>query len=135
MTISRRGFFGALTALPFALGQPTQARPTVVKTMVNRFPVAGFQYYQGESVINHLCRGDALTLRAEPTNPYDYYAVEIYADRVKLGYVPRTDNKHLSRMLRDGLTLVCEVDEATPDGSSWDALRVKVFMLTEERNA
>ena len=131
MTISRRGFLGALTALPYALGRTAQARPTVTKTTINRFPVAGFQYYQGESVICLLRPGDTLTLKAEPTNPHDLYAVEVFAGRVKLGYVPRTDNKHISRMLRDGLGLTCEVDVATPGASPWDALRVTVSMLTK----
>ena len=134
MTISRRGFLGALSALPFAFGQTASAKP-LTKTMVNRFPAAGFQYYQGESVIDVLRQGDVLTLKAEPTNPHDYYAVEIYADHVKLGYVPRTDNKHISRMLREGIGLVCEVDEATPGASPWDSLRVKVFMVMEGQHA
>jgi hypothetical protein len=134
MTISRRGFLGALSALPFAFGQSASVKP-LTKTMVNRFPVAGFQYYQGESVIGVLRPSDTLTLKAEPTNPHDYYAVEIFADRAKLGYVPRTDNKHISRMLRDGINLACEVDEAVPGASPWDTLRVKVFMLIEARNA
>ncbi len=130
MTISRRGFLGALSVLPFAFGQTAPAKP-LKKTMVNRFCVAGFQYYQGESVIGSLHPCDTLTLKAEPTNPHDYYAVEIYADCVKLGYVPRTDNKHISRMLRDGIDLVCEVDEAAPGALPWNSLRVKVFMVME----
>jgi len=135
MTISRRRFLGAIPALPFLFGKVEELQQKKTKTMVNRFSVAGFQYYQGEDMISHLRQGDTLTLKAEPSNPYDYYAVEIYADHVKLGYVPRTDNKHISRMLRDEIDLVCEVDEATVDSSPWDAITVKVFILKEESNA
>ncbi|WFS61887.1 HIRAN domain-containing protein [Pseudodesulfovibrio thermohalotolerans] len=135
MTISRRRFLGAIPAFPFLFGKAEQPQPQKTKTMVNRFSVAGFQYYQGETVIHSLHPGDSLILKAEPGNPHDYYAVEIFHGRTKLGYVPRTDNKHISRLLRDQVELTCEVDEACPGSSPWNAVTVKVFITTEVRHA
>lgn len=135
MTISRRRFLGALPAFPFLFGKTEQPQPKKTKTMINRFPVAGFQYYQGETVIHSLNPGDRLILKAEPGNPHDPFAVEIFLGRTKLGYVPRTDNKHISRLLRDKVEMICEVDEACPGSSPWNAVTVKVFMLTEGSHA
>ena len=135
MTISRRRFLGAIPAFPFLFGKAEQQQPKKTKTMVNRFFVAGFQYYQGEAVIHSLHPGDSLIFKAEPGNPHDYYAVEIFHGRTKLGYVPRTDNKHISRLLRDQVELTCEVGEACPGSSPWNAVTVKVFITTEGRHA
>lgn len=135
MTISRRRFLGAIPAFPFLFGKTEQPQPQKTKTMVNRFPVAGFQYYQGETVIHSLKSGDELLLKAEPENPHDYYAVEIFHGRTKLGYVPRSDNKHISRLLLDQVEMLCEVDEVCPGSTPWNAVTVKIFVTTEVRNA
>lgn len=131
MTISRRLFLSLIPSLAFLGGKKDQPQPKKIKTMVNRFSVAGFQYYEGESVIRSLNSGDGLTLKAEPSNPYDCYAVEIFHGRTKLGYVPRSDNKHISRLLRNGADVFCEVNSTAPGSTSWEALSVAVFLISE----
>ena len=69
------------------------------KIKMNTFSVAGFQYYQGWEIIHDIREGETVALVPEPDNPHDWYAVEMFKDGVKLGYVPRTDNKHISRLL------------------------------------
>lgn len=131
MTISRRRFLGAIPAFTFLFGKTEQPQPLKVKTMVNRFSVAGFRYYQGEAVIHSVKPGDELLLKAEPENPHDYYAVEIFYGRTKLGYVPRTDNKHISRLLRNGVDVFCEVDSAVPGSTPWESLTVTLSLISE----
>ncbi len=54
------------------------------------FPIAGWQYYEGESNLQNLRIGETLVLRPEPANRYDPNAIEIITESgVKLGYVPR----------------------------------------------
>ncbi|MFP3870970.1 MAG: HIRAN domain-containing protein [Syntrophobacteria bacterium] len=57
--------------------------------------------------MNRLQAGERLALTPEPDNPYDRFAVEIHWRSVKMGYVPRSDNRHISRLLRQGADLVC----------------------------
>ncbi|MDZ4161001.1 MAG: HIRAN domain-containing protein, partial [Burkholderiales bacterium] len=67
--------------------------------------VAGYGYYQGDSVIDHMHPGDPLTLRPEPGNPHDALAVAIEWRVCKLGYVPRPLNQVVARLLTMGQPL------------------------------
>ena len=128
MNISRRHLLRSIPALALLLGGsplPVAARPTVI----NRFCVAGFQYYEGAEVLPTLQTGERLRLVPEPENPHDRFAVEIFRGDNKLGYVPRSDNKHISRLLRDKIKLICRIEEVSPESSSWSALRVTVSLL------
>jgi hypothetical protein len=137
MKISRRRvlkslFLGPLVA---ALEKPAEAAPLLqapaasAPLLLNRFSVAGFQYYGGSALVRRLKPGAQLDLLREPTNPYDPFAVEIYRGKVKLGYVPRSDNKHISRLLEQGAKLECRVIEADPEAGEWNRVRVEVWMI------
>lgn len=68
-----------------------------------RFDIAGFTYYEGVLAFNKLKIGSKLTLKPEPTNIYDKRAVEIYYKKFKLGYLPKSDNKVISALLKSGI--------------------------------
>lgn len=57
---------------------------------------------------------------------YDYYAVRIEWRGRKLGYVPRSDNRHLSRLLRQGAKLHGEVLANRSESVHWHMLKVGV---------
>jgi hypothetical protein len=63
------------------------------------FFIVGFKYHEGPLAFTKLKIGSTLKLVAEPENRFDYKAVAIYRKRYKLGYVPRQENKYLSRLL------------------------------------
>lgn len=44
----------------------------------------------------------------------------------KLGYVPRTDNKHISRLILQNAGLTCRVAEVHPEERMWRMVRVEV---------
>ncbi len=67
-----------------------------------------------------------LDLTAEPDNPHDYYAVRIEWRGRKLGYVPRSDNRQLNRLLRQGAKLRGEVLESDPQAVVCEMLKVGV---------
>ncbi len=94
--------------------------------LLNVFSVAGLQYYDGPRMLGALGAGQLLDMRAEPENPYDHYAVELYCGSAKLGYVPRSDNRHISRLLRQGAELRAIVKAVRPDAVSWKAVQVEV---------
>src|SRR5699024_9163236 len=53
------------------------------------FFVAGWRYYDGESVINHLNTGESVELYLYPENPNDHKAVQITTTNgFLLGYIP-----------------------------------------------
>jgi hypothetical protein len=73
------------------------------------FHIAGFTYYDGVDVFYELKIGTELKLKAEPENQFDAYAVAIYYKETKLGYIPRGENKEISKFLNCGYTDIFEV--------------------------
>ncbi|MBN2731941.1 MAG: HIRAN domain-containing protein, partial [Balneolaceae bacterium] len=93
-----------------------------------KFYVAGFQYYDGPSFIEDIQAGEQLKLVAQPDNKYDKFAVAIYWKNSMIGHVPRTDNKHLSRLLRQQVGLLCEVIVVKPQKETWNMVKVAVYL-------
>ncbi len=131
MQPTRRRLLQWLPSLPLLslFTWPTVARPASRKLLMNQFRVAGLAYYDVETAIHRMQASDPLRLVAEPANPHDEFAVEIWHGEHKLGYVPRSDNQHLSRLLRQGATLACEVWEAGPDATVWEMVRARVYLI------
>ena len=129
--IKRRVFLGRLITLPFlnVLGQVKTQSFSKKGYLLNRFSTAGFQYYLGPRVIGRIKPGDRLAMIAEPGNPYDEFAVRLEWKGQMIGYVPRSDNRHLSRLLRQGARLKCQAISVEPDRSPWNGLKVEVSLL------
>ena len=139
---SRRSFLAFLFKAPLIpaavlatrkLAQALPAPPRQV--LLNDFKIAGFQYYDGPKPLGELASGAQLTLRAQPANPHDFFAVEIFHGQAKLGYVPRYCNRHLSRMLQEGVPLACRADAIAPKAAPWDAVAVNVYIHQPESEA
>lgn len=128
MELGRRSFLQCLLGLPFVRLSPKPDTGPAVHYDLNQFCVAGFQHYPGPGLLQHMHIGEALELTAEPSNPHDPYAVSIKRHGVKLGYVPRSDNRHISRLLRQGAKLTCRVRDITPHAPTWQMLQVAVGM-------
>lgn len=81
------------------------------------FHIAGFTYYDGAEVFDELKIGTRLTLQAEPTNHFDNHAVAVFYGEYKLGYVPRTHNNALSKLLECGYSDILEtvIQRVTPE--------------------
>jgi hypothetical protein len=69
--------------------------------------VAGFYYHKTPDLWRRLQQedGSELRIRAEPENAYDPLAVAVYFRGEHLGYLPRSQNKIISLLLRAGLSL------------------------------
>ena len=101
------------------------------KYLISEFGVAGFQFHDGQSVLDQMEPGDKLKLTVEPDNPYDKFAVSLQFDETMIGYVPRGDNQHISRLLRHGFSLTCEIDKADPNAvEPWETLQARVYIAS-----
>jgi len=116
MDNSRRDFIKAIfTGLPLyialsemnKLGWHNSIKPNKRRIQLMETSVAGFYYYEGYDNFELLKEGDSVFLRAQPKNPYDRYAVEIFHSKsqMKLGYIPRWQNIAIFSMLADGLKI------------------------------
>lgn len=126
--MKRRSFLQGMIAAPLGslLFKPHHPKKGL---LINKFSVAGFQYYDGRQIIGRMRIGEKLALIPEPANPYDEFAVKIMRNRAMVGYVPRSDNRHISRLLQQGSLLQCRVIEIRPADAPWHAVRVEVKLI------
>jgi len=131
MNISRKTFLLYLLQIPFFV--PFLKRflhdSESKKYLLNKFSIAGFQFYDGTLLFQELKVGTQLELDLEPNNPYDGFAVKINYNSSQIGYVPRSDNRHISRLLQKGVHLSCEIISLFPDADPWHQVRVAVNLL------
>lgn len=130
MNISRRNFLRLLFCLPAAplLVGRNQTNVSDRNYLLNSFHIAGFRYYRGPHQVGDMRPGEMLKLVAEPSNAYDPSAVRIERKGEKLGYVPRSENRHLSRLLLQKAPLTCRVNEVRPSAAPWKMVEVEVGM-------
>jgi len=127
--MKRRDFIRRLPGILFALGMQHQlGESSSQSVLLNRFSIAGFRYYDGPRLLPYLKVGAPLRLEAQPDHPEDEFAVAIFWKRFQLGYVPRSDNRHISRMLQQGIALQCSVEAVNPDAVPWQQVKVQVRM-------
>jgi hypothetical protein len=97
--------------------------------LLNKFSVAGFYYYKGSEIVKKMEPGEILNMKPEPENVHDKYAVELHYKGTMIGYIPRSDNRHISRLLQQGLNMVCTIREVNPDEDTWHMCKVKVELV------
>ncbi len=73
-----------------------------MKKIYKSFKVAGIDYYEALFVINKIKVGDKLKLKLDQNNIYDENAIEIYYKKRKIGYVPKSENYSIARIMQSG---------------------------------
>ncbi len=127
--MKRREFIRRLPGILFALGiRHELGAASSQSVLLNRFSIAGFRYYDGPRLLPYLKVGATLRLEAQPHHPEDEFAVAIFWKRFQLGYVPRSDNRHISRLLQQGIPLQCSIEAVNPDAVPWQQVKVQVRM-------
>ena len=138
MNITRRTLLKGLPALliPAAALDARAAAPAPSPSYVlNRFSVAGFQFYDGPRLTGVMKPGDRLQLCAEPENPYDEFAVRILWKGRMLGHVPRSDNRHISRLLQQGAPVTCRIKQIRAHAPTWKQLKAEVGLKIYQHNS
>ena len=79
--------------------------------------IAGFKYWDGIEVFNHLKIGTPLHLVREEDNKYDAEAIAVYWKDAKLGFIPSSMNTDLSKFLDMGYSDIFNVriNRVTPE--------------------
>lgn len=103
-------------------------RPTL--RTLQRVPLAGFRYHQGERLWARLRPGQPVTLIREPDNPHDPRAVRINWRGHKLGYLPRRDNAAIARLLDRGEALEVRIKALQLSASPWERVALEVWRTT-----
>ena len=97
--------------------------------LLNKFSIAGFCFYEGPNLLEKMKPGDTLTMKPEPENIEDEFAVELHFKGIMIGHIPRSDNKHIFRLLEQEKELLCTVRQINADEETWQMCKVKVEMV------
>ncbi|MGB0390604.1 MAG: HIRAN domain-containing protein [Salibacteraceae bacterium] len=89
--------------------------------------VRGIQFYQFKKTKNAIKEGDELQLMRETDNVHDQFAIAIYHQENKLGYIAAYENIVLANMLDAGTELKAFVSQLNLDIGYDYALSVKVI--------
>lgn len=127
--MSRRLFFERMAALiGISVATPLVGATPSRQIELQRSPVAGFQYHQGEVVWPMLAVGTSLTLVREPENQYDPRAVRVDWQGHKLGYVPRIDNAAVSHLLDSDQVVAATIVSLKDSTNPWDRIEFAVHL-------
>ena len=125
--ICRRKFIQKLglffTSAPLVLVGSNEAKGFKLCTL----KVAGLQYGEMKSAI--FVPKEKLLLQREPQNAYDKYAVGIYHDEKKVGYIPKENSRIIASLLDNGVELDVEVRYFDKQKPTWDRLWVGVWQI------
>lgn len=91
--------------------------------------VRGLQHYQFVKVEDSIKEGDRLLLRRESENIHDAFAVEIFYNDLKLGYLPAYENIVIANMLDAKVELNAFVSYIKKEKNPYkmEALAIEIF--------
>jgi hypothetical protein len=95
---------------------------------IAEFYIAGYFFYDGDKAESELILNDILTLQREPENIYDKNAIEIYIEKIKLGYIPRYCNDLPATMLDNGIKIEARIGQINKGMPTWERIRVELFI-------
>ena len=126
----RRNVIRALLGLPLVgavARRKADAAPREI--LLAHLHVAGTPYYHAERLADRMRPGDRFTLRRQPDNPHDPYAVEVLGPkRRKIGYVPRRFNKMPARLMDAGKPLSAQMTSIEKRGD-WLRIRFALHLV------
>ena len=97
---------------------------------LQRSPIAGFQYHQGESIWADLQVGDRLRLVRESENAYDERAVRVEWQTHKLGYVPRHENAAVCHLLDRGEIVTADITALKLSNDPWERIEFTIYLTS-----
>lgn len=122
-----KSLFGAAVAFP-ATGGAASSSPARDPVVLQRSPIAGFQFHEGESIWNHLGTGDTLDLVREPDNPHDKRAVAVHWRGCKLGYIPGRDNCAAAQLLDGGQPVSARITALQMSDNPWKRVQTEIVL-------
>jgi hypothetical protein len=126
-TITRAACLACAAAYLAGVPLPTRDEPWA-RIVVQHAPLAGFVYYQGKAVWEHMKVGDALDLVREPQNPHDANAVRLEWRGHMLGYVPRHENADLARQMDHGARVHARITELTRHANGRHRISYEIYV-------
>jgi hypothetical protein len=91
--------------------------------------VAGTTYCKDlDTVEDDIVPEKVLVMKREPHNKYDKYAIAIYCDKVRIGFVPADMNLVCSRLMDAGKMFFCRV-VSKEWLNNWMKIKANIYMV------
>ena len=127
---SGRSYMQSFFSLPLLITFSHNSKAQTTKNILfNQCLVTGLQYYQGKEIIQALKQNDLILLFSQADNQYDKYAVEVFYKNKKLDYLPKTDNKPISKILQADIKISAKVQVVDITKPAWNAVMVSIYFL------
>ena len=88
--------------------------------------IRGLHYYKFKKIKQLLKEKDTLTLVRNRENVHDLYAIEVYFQNYKLGYIPAYENVVLANLMDQNVALFAQVSKLDPK-NYFQGIAVEVF--------
>lgn len=89
--------------------------------------IKGANHYQYKKVKSKIKEGDRLTLKREPENLYDGFAIEVFFENHKLGYITAYENIVLANMMDNQVELSCLVSKHNKKEDIFRCIAIRVY--------
>jgi hypothetical protein len=84
-------------------------------------------------LLNEMEVNDLIELRREPDNIYDEFAIALYWQQEKIGFIPAEFNETIARLLdAQALPLLAGITHLNKEVKPWENVRIAVYFLQEE---
>ena len=101
------------------------------KIYFDSFNIAGFTYYDGVLAFKELSIGDKVDLVIDDKNKHDQHALTIKYKKYKLGYVPKENNRILSKIIRSGHSIFeAYIQQKQPNVHPEEQIKVIVYLIS-----
>ena len=115
-----------LLAFALSLGLTWAAE---VRILVQSSPLAGFKYYDGETLWHEMREGDRLILVREAENEHDANAIRVEWRGQKLGYLPRGENRAVAAAMDNGDKVDARIAKLRQHRNPWQRMLIEVFVV------
>ena len=97
--------------------------------VINVF-VAGTKYcHQIDQILDQISDTTQLTMLRQPDNEVDQYAIGIYYNQTRIGWVPMKDNLVIARLMDSGILFNCKVVSVSKTDPSSPRINVSIYMV------
>ena len=130
--MNRSGFLKRLIGVP-GLGFLSVAEVAASqKAYLLQTFVAGFRYYKGLKVLPFMQEQDIVELRREPGNSHDKFAIALYWQQEKIGFIPADSNEVLARLIdAKALRIIGAITHLELQAQSWENVAIAVYFITD----
>lgn len=110
-------------------GKATEIAPFKQEIFLLETVIAGTTHCKEiESIESSIVSEKVLTMKREPNNKYDNFAIAIYCDNIRIGFVPAEMNLVCSRLMDAGKLFFCRV-VSKEWKNKWLKINANIYMV------